>query len=525
MVAPLQYDGKIYKFVEKLYKGDGVLENPEYLNLHLSKANSDNIKRIAVSAHKEGKIFSLNPDSGVLDLTFTRNDANKTRVNSEGQVEDACYNLLSNTKTFSGFTPYTNTTIYTDFGIIAPNEEPTAIQVEKSNDDQATSTGFSKSLTLEKNKYYNYSCYIKYLMYQEVSIKVQVGSTFAYLKFNLQTGEFLEQANTQSYTIQPLNNGWYRVDICFLSDATATDATIGVDMPAITNTAQRFYIWGPQVSLGKVARPYLPTTNRANVPGIDYSTGQPTLLLEKARSNNFANSENLQTQSISFGAGRWNLSFYGTGSITVTGGYNVTLNGSGTNARVGVNFTPTPGVTTTFTASGQVLKAQLEFGYYATSYIKSNQVGGTAIAQDKISISNLFTNGITSSAGGTWYIHLLNNSIYNNTVSGDDVLYMGVNTGEVLFGIVASTGSSRLQIYCDGQTFNTTTQTIKVAFKWDGAELKTFLNGALLNTKPFTTTNLQRLSSGTITSPLYIADMWLAPTPLSDSELIALTTL
>lgn len=296
-------------------------------------------------------------------------------------------------------------------------------------------------------------------------------------------------------------------------------------MPAVANTLQIFYVWGPQVSLGKTARPYLATTNRTNVPGIDYSTGQPTLLLEKARSNYFADSENFQTQSMSFGAGSWTLSFYGTGSIAVTGGYTVTLNGSGTNTRVGVSFTPTPGVTTTFTASGQVLKAQLEFGYYATSYIKSNQVGGTSVAQDKISISNLFTNGITSSAGGTWYVHLLNNSSFNNTANGDDVLYMGVNTGEVLFGIVTSAGNGRLQIYCDGQMFNTTTQTIKLAFKWDSLELKTFLNGSLLSTKTFTTNNLQRLSSGTITSPLNIADMWLAPTPLSDSELIALTTL
>jgi len=106
MVAPLQYDGRIYSFIDKLYKGDGVLENPEYLNGYLARANQDSIKRISMCSFKEGKIFALNPNSGALDLTFTRNDSNKTRINSEGEVENACYNLLSNSKTLSDFTPY-----------------------------------------------------------------------------------------------------------------------------------------------------------------------------------------------------------------------------------------------------------------------------------------------------------------------------------------------------------------------------------------------------------------------------------
>jgi hypothetical protein len=55
--------------------------------------------------------------------------------------------------------------------------------------------------------------------------------------------------------------------------------------------------------------------------------------------------------------------------------------------------------------------------------------------------------------------------------------------------------------------------------------LKTFLNGALLNERSFIPFNLQRLTSGTITSPINIVDMWLAPTPLSDNDLIKLTTL
>jgi hypothetical protein len=80
------------------------------------------------------------------------------------------------------------------------------MQIEK---DYAASgpVGFSKTVTLEKNKYYNYSCYFKHINSPEVYIKVQVGALTAYLKFNIETGAFLEQANIENYTIQPLKDG------------------------------------------------------------------------------------------------------------------------------------------------------------------------------------------------------------------------------------------------------------------------------------------------------------------------------
>lgn len=523
MVAPLQYDGRIYSFIDKLYKGDGVLENPEYLNGYLARANQDSIKRISMCSFKEGKIFALNPSTGALDLTFTRNDANKTRINSEGEVENACYNLLSNSKTLSDFTPYWNTTIY-DFNQAAPNEEVGAMQIEK---DYAASgpVGFSKTVTLEKNKYYNYSCYFKHINSPEVYIKVQVGALTAYLKFNIETGAFLEQANIENYTIQPLKDGWYRIDMGFLNNSADTAGTIFVEMIGYSDTSQWLKVWGPQVSLGKTVKPYLATTTRDHVPSIDYSAGQPALLLEPQRSNYFWNSDNFQTQSKGLSLGRWTVSFYGTGSITMSGAYTGVLNGSGTNTRVTLNFELSTGGTVLFTSSGQVLKAQLEFGYYPTSYIQTPGNGGVNRLQDSISVIDLYTKGITSSAGGVWYMHLINNSSFYNTTSSGSILYMGTTPSEVLFGITSSTGLGRLKILCYGQEYDTSTDTIKVAFKWDNILLKTFLNGVLLDERPFTPINLQRLTSGTMTSPLRIADMWLSPTALTDSQLITLTTL
>jgi len=111
------------------------------------------------------------------------------------------------------------------------------MQIEK---DYAASgpVGFSKTVTLEKNKYYNYSCYFKYINNAEVYIKVQVGTLTAYLKFNIETGAFLEQANIENYTIQPLKDGWYRVDIGFLNSSADTAGTIFVEMIGYSDTSQ-----------------------------------------------------------------------------------------------------------------------------------------------------------------------------------------------------------------------------------------------------------------------------------------------
>ena len=85
----------------------------------------------------------------------------------------------------------------------------------------------------------------------------------------------------------------------------------------------------------------------------------------------------------------------------MSGAYTGVLNGTGENNRVTLTINLLSGGTITFNSSGQVLKTQLEFANYPTSYIQTTQSGGVTRAQTGISISNLYTNGITSSQGGT----------------------------------------------------------------------------------------------------------------------------
>ncbi|AWJ93333.1 hypothetical protein Sp245p_26290 (plasmid) [Azospirillum baldaniorum] len=110
----------------------------------------------------------------------------------------------------------------------------------------------------------------------------------------------------------------------------------------------------------------------ANVARFDHAplTLNPLgLLFEEARANLIASPDTPATQSVSVTAQAYTLSFYGSGTVTLSGTATATVAGTGVvpNRRT-YTFTPTAG-TLTLTISGTVRYANLEAGAYATSYI------------------------------------------------------------------------------------------------------------------------------------------------------------
>jgi len=93
------------------------------------------------------------------------------------------------------------------------------------------------------------------------------------------------------------------------------------------------------------------------------------VLIENASTNIILNTLSLSTQSVTVANSQYTLSFYGTGTIVLSGVHSATIVGTGAYPnRVTYTFTPTAG-TLTLTVTGTVQRAQLELGSVPTSYI------------------------------------------------------------------------------------------------------------------------------------------------------------
>ena len=143
-----------------------------------------------------------------------------------------------------------------------------------------------------------------------------------------------------------------------------------------------------------------------NAPRFDYNptTLAPLgLLIEEQRTNLLLNSDilgtNLSTQSVTVTAQSYTISFYGAGTITLSGAAIQIVTGTGAYpSRRTLTFTPIAGVLVC-TVVGTVQFAQLETGAFATSFIPTAASTVTRAADNPVITGANFSSWYNASEG------------------------------------------------------------------------------------------------------------------------------
>lgn len=232
-----------------------------------------------------------------------------------------------------------------------------------------------------------FSCYMKAIdrNWARLTVNTVTGAN-ASAYFNLSTGNVGSIAGGTA-SIVSAGNGWYRCSIT--GTLTTTNPTLAIFL-ANGDTGQVYtgdgtsgiYIFGAQLSDSASLDPYVlnaaaaPTAAAYYGARFDYdpvTLAPKGLLIEEQRANLLLNSSlagtNLATQSVTVTAVPHTISFYGTGTVTLTGTAIATVVGTGAYpTRTTLTFTPTAGIIL-FTVTGTVQYAQLEIGSFATSFI------------------------------------------------------------------------------------------------------------------------------------------------------------
>ena len=346
------------------------------------------------SGYKEDVVYSVIPENGNGDLSFTR-ASNGTRINSSGLVEDVAWNMLQQSETI-GVSPWVNQNVtITNNATTAPNGTSTAEKIIENTSNgyhQVYQEIFASGSVVGQD--YTFSCYAKASERTKISFALQTPD-ISIATFDLINGtaSITGGSGTAGVAIESVGNGWYRCSIYRLNTTTGyiygnLQMNDGSSTSYTGDGTSGVFVWGAQLNIGSTAKPYFPTTDRGNVPRLTYQNGGggcPSLLLEKQSTNVILYSEQFDNAA-------WIKS-----NSTISA--NTTISPDGTqNAS-----------TLVVSASGYLLQqytaSVLAGGSWALSIFAKNQTtnflflgGATPSGTDTYSIQDM---------GNGWYRHIL----------------------------------------------------------------------------------------------------------------------
>jgi hypothetical protein len=271
----------------------------------------------------------------------------------------------------------------------------------------------------------------------------------------------------------------------------------------------------------------------ANVPRIDYTGGGcPSILVEPQRTNSILNSATVANQTIITGAVEYTLSFYGSGTITLSGTHTATVIGLGT-ARKTYTFTPTAG-NLILTVSGTCTRGQLEAGSYATSYIPTTSASVTRNADviSKTGISSLIGQTEGTILFDFKYTQLDSNGLIPITIiqNSSNHAYFYIDGNESIIFDFIYAGSAVVNI-STASGFAVKGQRYKIAFAYKQNDFVFYINGVQIGTDnsglipSFSELNFGYPYSSGYSYPSSINTVALWKTRLSNEKLAELTTI
>lgn len=168
-----------------------------------------------------------------------------------------------------------------------------------------------------------------------------------------------------------------------------------------------------------------------------------------------------------------------------------------------------------------------------TSYIPTTSQIFTRIS-DRFLRQNMFNNGVITSNGGTYFLDLKNNIprlpplTNNGCYIGDSLVFGGnllsIRAENLIYErltIAKSTGSNNITTL-----YTTLTDNVKIAITWNGSSADVWVNGVkVVSATPFTATNMNIFSLDGSDGTKNINSSIVFPAPLSEPELIYLTTI